>query len=68
MKTVIKTDDLVYDGKNIIIPSYWSDSLSDFIQHVNVNELNEFDKPDFELLVKFLTEVNDHKSNRPHGN
>lgn len=63
MKTIIKTDDLTFDGKNLVIPSYWSDSLADYIKHVDANKLSEFDKPDFELLKEFLDKVNDYKVN-----
>ena len=32
-KIVIQADDLKFDGKNIIIPSYWVNSISEYIRN-----------------------------------
>jgi hypothetical protein len=56
-KVVVKNDDLVFDGKNLIIPSYWVGSISDFINNVDINSINEDDREDFKLFKDFLFDV-----------
>ena len=56
-KVVVKNDDLVFDGKSVIIPSYWVGSISDFINNVDINSINEADREDFKLFKDFLFDV-----------
>jgi hypothetical protein len=56
-KVVVKNDDLVFDGKSVIIPSYWVGSISDFINNVDINSINEADREDFKQFKDFLFDV-----------
>jgi hypothetical protein len=56
-KVAVKNDDLVFDGKSVIIPSYWVGSISDFINNVDINSINEADREDFKQFKDFLFDV-----------
>ena len=61
---VIQHDDLKYDGKNIIIPSYYVDNLIDYIKNVDVSQLPEAEIEDFEAFRAFLLDVQDSQNSR----
>lgn len=63
-KGVIRNDDLVYDGKKIIIPSYWVNSLCDFLHLANqsVHTLPEGDQEDFKQLKDFLDSIQEYNN------
>lgn len=56
-KVFVKNDDLVFDGKNLIIPSYWAGSIYDFVRSVDENLINENDREDFKQFKSFLFDV-----------
>jgi hypothetical protein len=58
-KVVVKNDDLVFDGKNLVVPSYWVSSISDFIKDVDENSIDEADREDFKQFKRFLFDVED---------
>ena len=63
-KSVIRSDDLMYDGKNIIIPSYWVDSLNDFLYLAkeNAQGLSEGDLEEYMQLRNFLDDVQEYNN------
>ena len=56
-KVVVKNDDLVFDGKSLVIPSYWVSSISYFIKDVDENSIEEADREDFKQFKDFLFDV-----------
>jgi hypothetical protein len=56
-KTVIQHDDLKYDGKNLIIPGYWANTLAEYIKLVDENKISENDKQDLETFKSFIFDV-----------
>lgn len=60
-------DDLKYDGKNLIIPSYWVQSMCDFISQYEENAVksgvdsSDPDFQDFKFFQSFLFEVAQNK-------
>lgn len=61
-KSVIRNDDLIFDGKNIIIPSYWVSNLCDYIYWAKekAEKSNEADLEDFNQLRMFLDDVQEY--------
>jgi len=59
-KVVIQNDDLKFDGKNLIIPSYYSEIIYDYIQNWNVKNQKEADIEDYEQFKSFLFDVNEY--------
>ena len=59
-KSVINVDDLVYDGKNLIIPSNWVFTLAEFT-HNGAGTMDEADVEDIQTFKKFLIDVVQHK-------
>jgi hypothetical protein len=55
-KHPIVADDLKYDGKNLIIPSYWAESILDFVKDSEL-EYNDADYEDLKLFRNFLSDV-----------
>jgi len=58
---VIQSDDLKYDGKNIIIPSYYAGVIHDYLAHVDHKNLPEPDRVDYLAFLKFIEDILDHK-------
>ena len=58
-KVVVKNDDLVFDGKSLVLPSYWVSSISYFIKDVDENSIEEGDREDFKQFKRFLFDVED---------
>jgi len=61
-KYVIESDDLKFDGKNIIIPRYWVDNLCDYITNTDIHDLSDADKEDYKLFKRFLYDVQEYKN------
>lgn len=57
----VKSDDLKFDGKNIIIPSYYVDTLIDYINCVEKSDLSERDVQDYVDFRNFLFSVKKYK-------
>lgn len=61
-KILIQSDDLKFDGKNIIIPSYWASSISEYIKNYNFEGENVADIEDFKSFRKFLWDIEEYKN------
>ena len=63
-KYVIVSDDLKFDGKNIIIPSYYASIISDYLDNVNTKDmnLNDADMHDYLAFCSFFEAIVDHKN------
>lgn len=62
LNVVIQRDDLKYDGKNLIIPSYWAGSLQDFVSAVNINSIPEADRQDLNQFKDFLFDIEEYNN------
>jgi hypothetical protein len=60
---IIQSDDLKYDGKNIIIPSYYASIVYDYLDNVNIKDmnLNDADMHDYLAFCAFFEAIVDHK-------
>ena len=65
-KYVIVSDDLKFDGKNIIIPSYYASIISDYLDNVNTKDmnLNDADMHDYLAFCSFFEAVMDYKADK----
>ena len=61
-KILVQSDDLKYDGKNIIIPSYYVDTILDYVKDYNLNEVPLVDIEDYQLFRNFLCDVQEFKN------
>ena len=63
---VIQSDDLKFDGKNIIIPSYYASIVSDYLDNVNTKDmnLNDADMHDYLAFCSFFEAVMDYKADK----
>jgi hypothetical protein len=61
---LIVSDDLKFDGKNIIIPSYYSSLLLDYISRFDPSKESKADAEDFAEFKKFLKDIEDYKESR----
>jgi hypothetical protein len=61
--SVVRKDDLKYDGSNFIIPSYWVDTIADILCKVDENKITPDDLEDFKLLKDFFYDVQEYKNN-----
>ena len=61
---VVKNDDLIFDGKSIIIPSYYADIIFDYLDNVDLKgmDLNEADFHDYLAFCSFFEAVIDYKT------
>ena len=62
-KIVLQSDDLIYDGKNIIIPSYYAGVIADYLATADTKDMNDADKQDFMAFSAFFEAVLDLKYN-----
>jgi hypothetical protein len=62
-KIVIQSDDLKFDGKNIIIPSYYADIVSEYLANVDLKAVNfnDADMHDYLAFCAFFEAIVDHK-------
>lgn len=61
-KIVIQADDLKFDGKNIIIPSYWVDSLCEYVKNYKLDGETQADVDDYKVFRNFLWEIQGYKN------
>lgn len=61
---VVKNDDLIFDGKSIIIPSYYADIISGYLANVDLKsmDLNEADFHDYSAFCSFFEAIVDYKA------
>lgn len=59
---IIQHDDLKYDGKNLIIPRYYVDSLCEYIKNYNTEGELEADIEDYKAFRSFLWDVQEYKN------
>ena len=59
---IIQHDDLKYDGKNIIIPSYWLDSICEFIKNHDLSKETEADIEDYKAFRLFLWDIQEYNN------
>jgi len=55
-KYPIVVDDLKYDGKNLVIPSYWAESILDFVEDSKL-EHGDADYEDLKSFRNFLSDI-----------
>lgn len=58
VKIYVKKDDLSFDGKTLLIPSYWTATMLDMLN----NRVEPEDMQDAQLLKDFLSDVLDYKA------
>jgi len=65
-KVLVQSDDLKFDGKNIIIPSYYADVISEYLANVDVKgmNLNDADHHDYLAFCSFFEAVMDYKTDK----
>lgn len=63
-KIVIQSDDLKYDGKNIIIPSYYDSIIHDYLDRVDVKDMNDADHQDYLAFRKFFEDIMNYKADK----
>lgn len=61
-KILVQSDDLKYDGKNIIIPSYYVDTILDYVKDYNLNGVPLVDIEDYQLFRNFLHDIQEFKN------
>ena len=63
-KSVVKNDDLIFDGKNIIIPSYYAGIISEYLANVDLKSasFNEADHHDYLAFCSFFEAIMDYKA------
>jgi hypothetical protein len=59
---VIQHDDLKFDGKNIIIPSYYVDTILDYVKDYKLDGVPMVDIQDYQLFRNFLYDIQEHKN------
>lgn len=63
----VRHDDLKFDGDNIVIPSYWANSIHDFLFNVNKSNIDVSDIEDLNSLKNFIADVVDYKTDKKEG-
>ena len=65
-KVLVQSDDLIFDGKSIIIPSYYASIICDYLTSVDVKnmDLNEADHHDYLAFCSFFEAVVDYKTDK----
>ncbi|MFZ9376800.1 MAG: hypothetical protein ACO25K_06720 [Candidatus Fonsibacter ubiquis] len=58
----VKADDLKFDGKNLIIPSYYTSVILDYLKTTDIHDMNEADKEDFKAFKNFLYDVEEYSN------
>ena len=61
-KIAIQHDDLKFDGKNITIPSYWINSLCEYIKDYKTDGEMEDDIEDYKAFQSFLWDIQEYKN------
>ena len=63
-KVIIQSDDLKFDGKNIIIPSYYDGVICDYLNRVDVKGMEDADHQDYLAFRRFFEAIMDYKANK----
>ena len=53
----VRNDDLIFNGKDILIPSYYAPLVLDYISETSTEAWNEADREDFDQFKKFFKDV-----------
>lgn len=61
-KILVQSDDLKFDGKSIVIPSYYVDTILDYVKDYNLNGVPLADIEDYQLFRNFLHDVQEFKN------
>lgn len=61
-KTVIQHDDLKFDGKNLIIPGYWANTIAEYLNALDESKINPDDKQDLLTFKDFIFDVESIKN------
>jgi len=61
-KIIIQADDLKFDGKNVIVPSYWVDSLCEYIKNYKLEGECQADIEDYKTFRNFLWDIQEYKN------
>ena len=59
---IIQHDDLKFDGKTITIPTYWVDSLCEYIKDYKTDGELEADVEDYKAFRLFLWDIQEYKN------
>ncbi len=59
---VIQHDDLKFDGKTIIIPGYYVNTILDYIKNWKLDGEKQVDVEDYVLFRNFLYDVQEYKN------
>ena len=59
---VIKHDDLKFDGNTITIPSYYVNSICDYIKDYEVDGVPQVDIDDYIAFRDFLYDIQEYKN------
>ena len=65
-KILVQSDDLKYDGKNIIIPSYYAGIISEYLANVDLKSanFNDADMHDYLAFCSFFEAIMDYKTDK----
>ena len=58
----IVADDLTLDGKTLVIPSYYTSIILDYLKTTDIHDMSEADKEDFKAFRNFLYDVQQYKN------
>ena len=61
-KILVQSDDLKFDGKNIVIPSYYVDTILDYVKDYKLDGVSLVDIEDYQLFRNFLYDVQEFKN------
>lgn len=56
-RDIIRNDDLVFNGKDILMPSYYASLVLDYVSKAPVETWNDADKEDFLQFQTFFKDV-----------
>ena len=59
---IIQHDDLSFDGKTITIPSYYVNTILDYIKNWKLDGEKQVDVEDYVLFRNFLYDIQEHKN------
>jgi len=65
-KILVQSDELKFDGKNIIIPSYYASIVYDYLDNVDIKDmnLNDADMHDYLAFCSFFEAIMDYKADQ----
>jgi hypothetical protein len=61
-KVIIQSDDLKFDGKNITIPSYYTDVILDYVKDYKLEGVTLVDIEDYQIFRNFLYDIQEFKN------